>query len=844
LLTAVPMAGATGGSVTLGSTTYTLGTPGLDGVINGPWTTSQPDTAAGKTQYPLGDLLPTYVDTGSNTTTQLTNLAAYPAASAGGGVGVSGQAGTPGPVDGYCSSGGPAPETGTPVSEPTSIDEPMSPYYFPFITRNTDGTLTGYFDYRPKDTDEAVVSASSSDGGNTWTVNGEALEQNQGYCAGGDANDNGQGHSFVMTVGGTSLLYTLNRVAGDTPGVGLLVHTLSGGESNPLAGLPSSQPVGVDPNTTTTGSVPVPATGAPSGATIPVASLGTAGTPTQLFAGQFVDTTLTPVTPDVITCTALGASSLTGCTATTAETVGGSDEIEQVVTTVQSAASIPAGPNNAADTGGVTVTIGVPSSTIASLEESNLGAGRVYVDGKPVYCVNDTVNASNIALANCTSPSAFSINSGDPVTLDPIIPSGTTMTSGLQAPDGIVGTIPSFPSAAGGNGIPGGATGIIYGEKILNYYSPTTTTAAFTLPSSTTTIPVASTAFLSSPLYSQFSSFAGGSGTITLSFGDNTTGGFASLSCTGFTATSFTGCSTVTGTVGNSVSNGSDLAIPGAALAPSNVLGQTGEGSTKSKTLYKNNEDYTVLQAAYTTDGVNFSNAGLANGGLISGSDPANDVNNPAATVSPSGTSPYDNPVGSPEPDELRFTGSRGSIIQNGDGSETMFLSGAWATDGDSDAFNQIFETTSTDGQHWSTPVTVISTDYTFSARATQDAALASGTDQPLNVSAYYAGRSYSPAAVKNPDGSITLVFSGYSSPKPLPAVGSVLGTGSPQWTVSAADPALYRDILTDTLTPQPPASTPESPSAVALPLLAMALFGIGVVFNSRRRRRRELPVG
>jgi hypothetical protein len=30
----------------------------------------------------------------------------------------------------------------------------------------------------------------------------------------------------------------------------------------------------------------------------------------------------------------------------------------------------------------------------------------------------------------------------------------------------------------------------------------------------------------------------------------------------------------------------------------------------------------------------------------------------------------------------------------------------------------------------------------------------------------------------------------------------SVLGTGSTQWTVSPADPALYRDILTVTLTP------------------------------------------
>jgi hypothetical protein len=295
----------------------------------------------------------------------------------------------------------------------------------------------------------------------------------------------------------------------------------------------------------------------------------------------------------------------------------------------------------------------------------------------------------------------------------------------------------------------------------------------------------------------------------------------------------------VSGATGDSVSSGSDVAIPGAALVPSSVLAQTGEGSTKSKTLYKNNEDYTVLRAAYTTDGVDFSDAGLANGGLISGSDPANDVNNPAATTSPSSTAPYDNPAGSPEPTELRFTGTRGSIVQNADGSETMFLSGAWATDGDSDAFNQIFVTTSTDGEHWSTPVTLVSTDYTFSARVNQDTALNGGTDAALDGSGYYAGRAYSPAAVANPDGSITLVFSGYSSPKPLPDLEAVLGTGTAKWTVSPSDPALYRDILTLDLTPQSTPVTPEAPVAVLLPLAAAAVLGGTVLVRRRRPVRR-----
>ncbi len=843
--------------VGFGSTLYSVGSASLDAVAGGPWTTSQADLADNQTQQPEADLLPTYTPTLDNTTTQLSNLAAYPAATAGTGVGLSGQPGTPGPVDGYCSSGGAAPESGPPVPQP-NISLPMSPYYFPFVVRNSDGTLTGYFDYRPKDTNEALVTASSSDDGTTWTDNGMALSQNGSYCPSGDTNDNGQGHAFVKTVGGTTYLYTLNRVAGDTVGVGLLVHTLTGDESNPLALLPAVQSVGVDPDSAATASTPLAATGG-AGAAIPVASLGTAGTPTQLFTGtnsqQFLDaTTLTPGSPNVITCTGAGALSLTGCTAARAETVNDTDLVEQVVATVENNAasptpvSIPATHDpskgvNASETGGVSVTITALPATIASLEESNLGGGRVYIDGYPVYCVSDTVNADNsITLQNCTSPTAFTADNGDPVTLDPIQPSGTQMTSGLVAPDGIVGTIPSYPSDGTGTP-PQGAIYLLYGEKILNYYAPTATTAKVTLPasSSTTTVPVLSTAFLSSPLYSQLNASGGtfgGAGTLTLSFGDNTSGGFASLTCTGYTATSFTGCSTTSGASGDTISNGSEVAIPGAALVPSNVLALTGEGNSKSKSLYKNNEDYTVLRVAWTTDGIDFSDQYLANGGLISGPDPANDINNPAATTSPSTTAPYNNTVGQPVPTQLRFVGTRGTIVQNADGSETMIDSAAWATDGDSDAFNQIFVSTSTDGEHWSTPVTLVSTDYTFSARVDQDSALAAGTDVPLDVSAYYAGRSYSPAAVPNPDGSITLVFSGYSTPKPLPAVGSELGTGPTQWTVNPADPALYRDILTLTLTPQPSTQTPEAPLAAALPVLGIGILASGMAVTSRRRRR------
>src|SRR5215469_3024170 len=53
--------------------------------------------------------------------------------------------------------------------------ERMEPYYFPFI-QGHGKNLQGYFDYRPKDTDEAVVAANSTDGGLTWTFQQEVLQ--------------------------------------------------------------------------------------------------------------------------------------------------------------------------------------------------------------------------------------------------------------------------------------------------------------------------------------------------------------------------------------------------------------------------------------------------------------------------------------------------------------------------------------------------------------------------------------------------------------------------------------------------------------------------------------------
>ena len=277
MLVAAPLALA-------GGTAYTAETPVVDTIEGGPWNTSQGDPSAGG-EYPSSDLLPDFSFGGPETTLggvsepnlavypgeqkviengkEVTKLIPYP----------SGVAGTPGPLDGYCSSLGANPETGSPVSQPAGSTLPFSPYYFPDVVRNADGSLTGYFDYRPKDADEAITVARSTDDGKTWIAEGKALEQNPGYCPTADTNDDGQGHPYVASIGGSTKLYTLQRPAGDYEGVGLLVHNVEPSAADPLAALPASESVGIDPNTYAEAEVEVPTSG---GVSIPVSTLGEA----------------------------------------------------------------------------------------------------------------------------------------------------------------------------------------------------------------------------------------------------------------------------------------------------------------------------------------------------------------------------------------------------------------------------------------------------------------------------------------------------------------------------------------------------------------------------------------
>lgn len=137
----------------------------------------------------------------------------------------------------------------------------MQPYYFPFVRRHGD-ILEGFFDYRPRNEQVAVVAAISTDWGAYWIFKGEALALNP-YCAwfpsdpdnqfvsvngvktayGSDPN--GLGHPVVLKVNGVQRIYELNRANNHIDSDQLVVHTLTPSEDKPpvqASGLRLCQP--------------------------------------------------------------------------------------------------------------------------------------------------------------------------------------------------------------------------------------------------------------------------------------------------------------------------------------------------------------------------------------------------------------------------------------------------------------------------------------------------------------------------------------------------------------------------------------------------------------------------
>lgn len=141
--------------------------------------------------------------------------------------------------------------------------ERMQPYYFPTIY-GQGSHLQGYFDWRPKDIDEAVAAAISNDAGYTWTFQQKVLELrttcpnqvqkdpdgdkdnpvNPNNSDNGD--DDGQGHQYVIKINGHTYLYTLVRASGHIDVDDLSIHDLSPLPGLPLNGAPAMNDASTD----------------------------------------------------------------------------------------------------------------------------------------------------------------------------------------------------------------------------------------------------------------------------------------------------------------------------------------------------------------------------------------------------------------------------------------------------------------------------------------------------------------------------------------------------------------------------------------------------------------------
>ncbi len=143
-----------------------------------------------------------------------------------------------GPFDGstpYCSNG-------VPIVNPLTTVNTMQPFYFPFVL-GRGLNLQGYFDYRPRNVNEAVLAATSADGGKTWTFE-QQVENLSTFCPqtdknGATGNDDGEGHANVISFGGGYILYLLDRRNGHVDSDGLIVHNLTPKAGAPLTGLSS-----------------------------------------------------------------------------------------------------------------------------------------------------------------------------------------------------------------------------------------------------------------------------------------------------------------------------------------------------------------------------------------------------------------------------------------------------------------------------------------------------------------------------------------------------------------------------------------------------------------------------
>jgi hypothetical protein len=646
--------------------------------------------------------------------------------------------GKSGPFDGptpYCTPGNT--NGGTPLVNSSSVVTTFHPFYFPLIS-GRGLSVKGYFDYRPKNINEAIVAATTTDGGQTWQFQ-QTVEQLTTFCPASDTNsnftDDGEGHPAILSFGGINWLLTLDRRAGHVDSDGLIVHTLRATSGAPLNPVPANSPFFQPPtaNVIAGWNFSNVSNNSSGFALNPAASTNTsAGTPAAQSLGMTNNYTYS----------------------TTPPTTGSVDGSNVTKTTLASD----------------------PSGTAAhNIGPNNNNAWRVVgaggTSGTP-----GAGNGWNTAAPPCTQGSQFMVNTTgfqyivlqfDWYTTN----QGVRDLQVLYTTDGANWT-PVGPIQVSG----GGST--FNNQITINFHALGITSVENNPNFGVRMVSVFDPTFQGAPAYSipvnGTPCSAGATGTYTAATLDATSGQPVVYNNNSgnwrFDEVNILGTANNTNPITNDpIVNTIGLVNPDGILAvvpgtyPIKVLyvSKTLNSDFVPPTNYPQcvppsgvgiNHDVEVVRVATTTNGVNFTDTTPTN--AQAGIPMVNGLSDPT-TISYSG---------------IRYVSPSGTLFKLSTGNWGLLFAGGNCLDGDSDAFHAIMYAESPDLLNWTVinglnnPIASINTVTATDPVSQQSVTIPSTTPVVGATPSWFSGRVYAPQAIWTSSGTVSLVFAGYNT--------------------------------------------------------------------------------
>ena len=589
---------------------------------------------------------------------------------------------------------------------PSTTVNTMQPFYFPFVS-GRGLALQGYFDYRPRNVNEALVAATSADGGQTWHFE-QQVENLNNLCpqtdANGSGNDDGEGHANVLSFGGGYILLLLDRRNGHSDFDGLIVHNLTPKAGAPLTGLsPVSElgpPTALASSTTAGIITQWNMALSPSGMTHPLPNIGS-GTATALgmtnsFAGPTVGCTTT--------CQYTGSTNKDD---TTGETGGTNPSYSAKAWRIRGAGGLTGG-----STGNGWNSQAPQFSEGAQFSVSTVGYDNIVFE----YDWFTTAQAVRDLQAQYTTDGATWTNVG-PVYVAP--------AGGGFYPQ-IVINFPALGITTPVNNNPNfGVRLMAVYDNSVNAPSPATYTAA-ALSANGAPVQINNTS--GNWQFDEINVLGTPTTTNTLTFPARTVG---LTNPDGIVAS-------VPGVYPFKILY-VDKTLNGDYLPPFTAAQQC--GATPSGKAA--NHDVAVIRLATSPDGIHWTDQGLVTG-----------LNDPT-TISYSG---------------IRYASPNGTLLKLSTGNWGLFFGGGNCLDGDSDSFHAILYAESSDLKNWTVinginnPIASVSTVTATDPVTRQSVTIPANPPVVGATQDWYGGRVYGPQAMWSSPTTINLIFAGYNA--------------------------------------------------------------------------------